>query len=53
VVKIKGIQIAPDGIGVAHPAFDVTPAEYVTAIVTDKGVAEPPFTDSLKKLSGK
>ena len=53
VVKIKGVQIAPDGIGVAHPAFDVTPAEYVTAIVTDKGVAEPPFTDSLKKLSEK
>ena len=51
IVKIKGVQIAPDGIGVRHPAFDVTPASYITGIITEKGVAEPPFETTLKKLS--
>ena len=53
VVNIRGVQIAPEGIGVAHPAFDVTPANYIAAIVTEKGVAEPPFTETLKNLAGK
>ncbi len=51
VVKIKGVQIAPDGIGVRNPAFDVTPASSITGIITEKGVAEPPFETTLKKLS--
>jgi methylthioribose-1-phosphate isomerase len=50
VTHIRDYQLAPDGIGVHNPAFDVTPNHLITAIVTDKGVARPPYTDSLKKF---
>lgn len=43
-------KIAPDGIEVFNPAFDVTPHELVTAIVTEKGVVKEPYLESLKKL---
>jgi methylthioribose-1-phosphate isomerase len=43
-------QIAPKGVRVLNPAFDVTPHEYITAIITERGVAEQPFATSLKKL---
>ncbi|GAK57621.1 methylthioribose-1-phosphate isomerase 1 [Candidatus Vecturithrix granuli] len=45
-----GRQIAPEDVKVYNPAFDVTPHELITAIVTEKGVVTPPFTDNLKKL---
>lgn len=45
-----GMPIAPDGIKVGNPAFDVTPAKYVTGIVTENGIAYPPFELSLKKM---
>ena len=45
-----GKQIAPEGVRVWNPAFDVTPHEYVTAIITEGGVAEEPFTTSIKDL---
>ncbi len=51
VTHFAGMQIAPDGIGVANPAFDVTPNRYVTAIITERGVARAPFTESLRELS--
>jgi methylthioribose-1-phosphate isomerase len=41
------VRIAPPNIEVYNPAFDVTPAEYVTAIITERGVARPPYTTSL------
>jgi methylthioribose-1-phosphate isomerase len=47
VTRFAGIQIAPDGIGVRNPAFDVTPHRYVTAIITERGVLKEPYTDSL------
>jgi methylthioribose-1-phosphate isomerase len=50
VVEIHGKRTAPDGIEVRHPAFDVTPNELVTAIITEKGIARPPYTESLRKL---
>jgi methylthioribose-1-phosphate isomerase len=50
VTHVREHQLAPDNIGVENPAFDVTPGELITAIITDKGVARPPYTDSLKKL---
>ena len=50
VTQIKGMQIAPLGIGVANPAFDVTPNRYVTAIITERGVARAPFAESLAEL---
>jgi methylthioribose-1-phosphate isomerase len=51
VTHIAGIQIAPTGVLVENPAFDVTPARYIRAIVTERGVATAPFNDSLRKLS--
>jgi methylthioribose-1-phosphate isomerase len=51
VRKIKGIDITPANMRVANPAFDVTPNRYVGAIITERGVARPPFADSLKKLA--
>jgi len=52
VTHVQGVHVAPDGIKVANPAFDVTPNRYVTAIITEKGVARAPFEESLKKLAG-
>jgi methylthioribose-1-phosphate isomerase len=46
-----GKQMAPDGVKVENPAFDVTPGKYVTAIVTERGVARAPYDQSLKELS--
>ncbi len=46
----NGMPIAPVGIKVGNPAFDVTPAKYVTGIVTEKGIAYPPFDLSLRKM---
>jgi methylthioribose-1-phosphate isomerase len=51
VVEIHGKRTAPEGIKVRHPAFDVTPNELVTAIITEKGIARPPYIQSLKELS--
>jgi methylthioribose-1-phosphate isomerase len=50
VTHVHGVQVAPDGIRVANPAFDVTPNRYVTAIITERGVARAPYVDSLSKL---
>ena len=51
VTHIRGQRIAPAGTQVINPAFDVTPNKYVTAIITEKGVARAPFTESLKELA--
>jgi methylthioribose-1-phosphate isomerase len=45
-----GKQMAPDGVKVENPAFDVTPAKYVTAIITERGIARAPYADSLQEL---
>lgn len=50
ITHIGGNQLGPDGLNVENPAFDVTPNELVTAIITDKGVARPPYIESLRKL---
>ena len=42
--------MAPEGIKTYNPSFDVTPAEYITAVITEKGIAYPPYTDSLKEI---
>jgi len=44
-------QLAPEGVNILNPAFDVTPARYINAIITEKGIAEKPFEESLKKLA--
>ena len=47
VTHIGGIRIAPEGVAVLNPAFDVTPAEYVTGIITERGVLRPPYMERL------
>src|SRR5881409_2615818 len=48
VTDIGGSRIAPDGIAVRHPAFDVTPAKLITAIITNRGVLRPPYEESIR-----
>ena len=50
VTHLAGKQIAPDNVRVENPAFDVTPSKYVTAIITERGVARAPYQDSLADL---
>jgi methylthioribose-1-phosphate isomerase len=50
VTSIGGVAVAPEGIGVRNPAFDVTPSKYVTAIITERGVARGPYEESLRGL---
>ena len=45
-----GKQLTPNGVGICNPAFDVTPAKYVTAIITERGVLRAPYTESLKQM---
>jgi methylthioribose-1-phosphate isomerase len=47
VLSFAGHAIAPAGVGARHPAFDVTPARYITGIVTDEGICRPPYPESL------
>jgi len=47
VTEFRGIPVAPDGVEALNPGFDVTPARYVSAIITEAGVARPPFIESL------
>jgi methylthioribose-1-phosphate isomerase len=51
VTHIAGKQMVPDGVQVENPAFDVTPAKYVAAIITERGIARAPYTESLRKLA--
>ncbi|MCS7043082.1 MAG: S-methyl-5-thioribose-1-phosphate isomerase [Bryobacteraceae bacterium] len=51
VTHVFGVPLAPEGVAVENPAFDVTPARYITAIITERGVARPPFEESLPALA--
>jgi methylthioribose-1-phosphate isomerase len=51
VTHIAGRQMVPDGVSVENPAFDVTPATYVLAIITERGIARQPYVDSLQRLA--
>ncbi len=51
VIEVQGVTVAPPGIKVANPAFDVTPNRYVSAIITERGVARAPFAETLRGLS--
>jgi methylthioribose-1-phosphate isomerase len=52
VTHVFGTPVAPPGTAVENPAFDVTPARYVGAIITERGVARAPYEESLRKLAG-
>jgi len=49
VTEFRGIQVAPQGVEALNPGFDVTPAKYVSAIITEAGISRPPFTNSLEQ----
>lgn len=51
ITHIQGIPIAPEGVGAINPAFDITPHQYISAIITEKGVVKKPYQTSLKNLS--
>src|SRR6202167_4136225 len=51
VTHVFGVPVAPENIAVETPAFDVTPARYVTAIISERGVARPPYEESLRRLA--
>ncbi|RLD99026.1 MAG: S-methyl-5-thioribose-1-phosphate isomerase, partial [Aquificota bacterium] len=51
VTTLAGKRICPEGTPVYNPAFDVTPGELVTAIITERGVARFPYSASLKNLA--
>jgi len=51
ISHIAGKQMTPDGVSIENPAFDVTPAKYVTAIITERGIARDPYLESLPKLA--
>ncbi|MFQ5825711.1 MAG: S-methyl-5-thioribose-1-phosphate isomerase [Dehalococcoidia bacterium] len=50
VSHLRGVPVAPQGVNIANPAFDVTPHRYVTAIITEKGVIREPYEMRLRKL---
>ena len=50
VVEIRGRRIAPKGVPVANPAFDMTPPELVTSVITERGLVSPPFEDSISRV---
>lgn len=52
VTHIKGIAIAPEGVRVRNPAFDVTPARYITAIITENGIVKGDYRAGLRRVSG-
>jgi methylthioribose-1-phosphate isomerase len=52
VTHVFGVPVAPVGVPVQNPAFDVTPNRYVTAIITERGVARPPYIESLRLAVG-
>ena len=51
VTHVYGVPVAPEGISVQNPAFDVTPHRYVAGIITERGVARAPYTESLRALA--
>jgi methylthioribose-1-phosphate isomerase len=53
VAQVLDCLITPEGTAVANPAFDITPAAYITAIITERGVVRPPFTENLATLMEK
>ena len=51
ISHIAGKQMVPDGVAIENPAFDVTPAKYIAAIITERGIARAPYRESLGKLA--
>ncbi|MBM3791028.1 MAG: S-methyl-5-thioribose-1-phosphate isomerase [Acidobacteria bacterium] len=52
VRSVFGVRVTPENIGTRNPAFDVTPHRFVAAIITDRGVARAPYSETLRSLAG-
>ena len=52
VTHVGSSRLTPEGAQIRNPAFDVTPAKYVTAIITERGIARAPYNESLAALAG-
>lgn len=50
ITQVKGQQITPDDTPVFNPAFDITPADYISALITEKGIVYPPYKENLRRL---
>jgi len=50
VTHHAGKQLTPNGVGICNPAFDVTPAKYISAIITERGVLRAPYSESLREM---
>ena len=50
VIKVGGKRVAPKGVRIFNPAFDLTPPELITAIITEKGVLKPPYEQSIRRI---
>ncbi len=51
VTHVSGVQVTPHGVQIQNPAFDVTPAKNITAIITERGVLRVPFTESIRAMA--
>src|SRR5579875_616630 len=51
VTHVNGVQVTPDGVDIQNPAFDVTPAKYIAAIITERGVLKAPFGESIAAMA--
>jgi methylthioribose-1-phosphate isomerase len=51
VTHYRGERVTPEGVGIENPAFDVTPAKYIAAIITERGVLRAPFTESIAAMA--
>ena len=51
MTHVSGKQVTPDGVRIENPAFDVTPAKNITAIVTERGVLRAPFGESIRAMA--
>jgi methylthioribose-1-phosphate isomerase len=52
VTHVGGVQVTPNGVAIQNPAFDVTPARYITAIVTERGILRSPYPESIRAMAG-
>jgi methylthioribose-1-phosphate isomerase len=52
VTHVGGVQVTPNGVAIQNPAFDVTPARYITAIVTERGILRSPYPQSIRAMAG-
>jgi methylthioribose-1-phosphate isomerase len=51
VTHVNGIQVTPYGVKIENPAFDVTPAKHITAIITERGILRAPFAESIRAMA--